>query len=831
MSIKCIPLLEGVPLTDKEVQKIIDDVSVIRRLETQERVMREEVVIALNEKARQVKIEAHDEFLEEVQSVQLLEGVKSFGQFLNKRMKQLFGRDSIDTVRIKYRNRLLNKLNSYEATFGVTTGLEKIKPNSPDEEALFKKVAALGQMDLKKVSTLESADKVLKEMFGDNPTEIDRMALALASYNEYTRQFMIKHGVPVEFHSGYVVKRVYSPKILADMGKDNWVDFMAKRLDSRKTFGHTLPEAELKKKLHKIAGAIERNELKATTTLDFDFDGKPKFKRRREFVFKDEQAAYEVFRDLSPEGLTSQIVNSSWRMASEAVRISRLGYDPAKINKRINERAIDYVSRLPDGEKAKEGLRMANFYKENRIKQAIGDLTGENNYARSGVSSFGTALKVVNSVTKLGNSITVAMLDPLDASRQAFYVNGKPMGGFIDWHVNMASAMKNIGFWGILSGDTRAAAELNEHLALVTHYISTESSMRVARGELGAGYGAIGKRLERGTAVAMKLATLLPQQTALSKISTGLLGAKTFAGMIDKVKKGDKLNAFELDTLREYSISPNEMKVLGMVERYQAWGGNSIVSSKQIRALLEGEGKDYEKHLKEIADTLGIKESEVGDNIISIAEKYDNYLVDFFSRGTPTPELAAKTALFKGTNSEFVNVAMGLLTQFMDTPVMQLISYSEMIDKLKRVHAHPDGDVAKTAAQVGVAAMAQTVPHLLAGAGMYMAYDAIWSGFMGKESKIEKLSKATPSERNAIFLDIAGRTSAVPFLFEGLDNSTSEYYNKNLSSMFGGPSLDLVNDGLNVVNPNGNTTFEHFVRRHKPNAWFIQASGNHFFGD
>ena len=835
---KCEVHISGLDLNTKEVMDIVNEMEFVTDDMKRQQFLKDEIALAMNDALKDAKMMIMDDHIATKTIDDATKDTKTYTAGRKKLAERIYGRNSMDTQRRDYRNRHILKLDEYQAMFGVTEDFRKIDGGSEKEKIVYNKVEQIKQkIDVRNL-TPEKARQMMKEL-GEDITNEDRIAYALAAYNEWARRFMLKHGVEVKYHDGYVTKRRYDPNIIEKMDKDlkdegGWVGFMAKRLDVEKTFGRPMTEAKLTEELTKIKNKILENAEKTRTVSDIGFDGKPKRKRKREFVFKDGDASYDVFNQTSTGSLADQIEQNAWSMANEAVKIHNLGYDHKTVMKKIDNQMVEYYNGLPEGERGKEAPQMWQNYRDARIKQAVADIAGDNTYATTGLTNFGTAVKTAVAVGKLGNTITVALLDPLDTGRQSFYVNGSFMGGFIEYHKNMISTMKQVGLWNLAKGDFAKANELAQQFGVIANFISTDAGMRVSRGEMGTSTGMFGKALDKVGSGAMKIMTLLPQQTSLSKLSSAGVAATTFTDMLKKVKIKDgkiekgSLNAFELDTLREYKISVKELEVLKDVPMYEAWGGKQFVTPKGVRdyLLFGKEGGDYAAHVKKMSDKLGIKPEDFNDYAEVIADKYSNFVNDFFSRGTPTPELSAKTALFKASGAEGLNVATSLMFQFMDTPVMQLHSTLEMVDKVKRLYGHEDQTVAQAAKQIGLPILSQMGMHATVGAAMYLGYDMIWSALMGKESKAEKLYKGTPGDRLRIMTDVAGRTSVMPFMFEALNNATSPYYNSNALDTISSPSFSIMSDVADVINPNSNTTLEKFAKRQMPNAWFVQAINN-----
>lgn len=842
---ECEVHLKGTAYDIDEIDEIIKAAEGITDLAEREAFLRDELLRAKKDTRQSLIARAHDATLAKKLIEKYSKDATSYTEMLERAHKDLVGRNGVDTQRIRVKNILLNTLQELETLTGSVDGLRKLKGGSAEEKAVFTTVIRItremGALDVAKMTGANKQayiQEVLQKISkGTKPTETEKMAVTIAAYNEFTRQFMRKNGVPVKYHDAFVVKRRYDPRIIEVKGVTVWAEQMAAAVDAKASFGREMSKSDLIKKMEGIGKAILKNDALNSSFFDFGLDGKPKLKRKRELVFKSDEDAYNIFNNMSTESLAAQVQNSAWALASEAIKTNRLGYTPDATYKAVLQQITKKAEDIPPSIRKKEAGKWRQRIKEIKLHQAIGDLAGSNKYAPTGLSTLGTTAKMMNSIGLLGNAVTTAMLDPLDVARQVFYVQGKGnFGGILDWYGNFINVVKETGVKKAIMGDFSAMQELNSHLGLVTQYIATDSSMRMVRGEIAGGgikwgdkiYGEdISKNIEKGSSTAMKIATLLPQQTAASKTASGLVGAKVFVDMLDTVKsKGMKgLNDFEMDTLKEYGLSEQDMKFLASVERFDTWGGQKILSGKLIREKLSS--GDFKKQITDAAKLYGVDEDKVVNNVMEAANKYENFMVDFFSRGTPTPELAAKTALFKASNNEIINVAVGALTQFLDTPTMQLISYKELVEKMARLNGHKDGNVRDFIQAVGPQIAAHTAMHASIGFGMYLAYDAIWSGIVGKDPKFQKLMNSKGAAQREIVYDILGRTSAIPFAFEMINAGSSRYHNGNMLDMMNSPTMSLTQDLFSVANPHSNMTTKKFLKRRLPNAWFIQAVNNH----
>lgn len=846
----CKKHLKGTNLSADDVQSILDEAEKLDESQRED-FLRTQVLDATKQNRQILIAQAHDAAFVKRKIESIIDGSKSYTEALRKIRRELVGRAGVDSSRIVYKNRLLNMLESFEASAGTTEGLRKLQGSSALEKEVYIKVHQITepinvQKLLGKDAKAYREEMLSKIAGGKEVTEADKMAFTIAAYNEYTRLFMREHGIPTAFHKNFVVKRRYDPKIIEEMGENKWAQFMADRVNAKASFGVEMNRVQLVEKLTAIAGKIKENDdinaahfnlVEVNKKADGSHELKHKFKQRRELVFNTPEAEYEVFDKLSSESLAAQVQNSAWALSSEAMKTKHLGYNSAKNYDKVLLGVRKEMSRLGQGTRQPEIGKWRQRALEMRIAQSVADLSGTNKYTPTGFSTLGTALKLKNSVGLLGNAVTTAMLDPLDAGRQMFYVNGEMFGGMVQWTKNFAQVLKHNGAWNSLKGDFSAMQELNAHIGAVTQYIATDSSMRMARGEIAAGgfslfgmrFGEnLSKNVEKWSSNAMKIATMLPQQTAISKTSSGLLGAQTFTDMVDLVKDSGwgSLNKFQKDTLAEYGITKQDMELFGMVERYSGWGDSSILSGKMIReAVTSG---DFKENFEQVRKIYNVDEEGVISNIMNAADKYELFLTDFFTRATPTPELAVKTSLYKASNNELINVINGLMTQFYDTPMMQLFSYKEMIDKMNRLHAHEDPNVREWIKGVGAPIAAQTVVHMGVGMSAYLMYDHIWSAALGKDSKFDKLQKREGAAFREIMYDVAGRTSAIPFAFEAVNAASSRYHNGSIFDMMKSPTLSLGLDTGYLINSNNKMTMGKYMKKHlTPNAWWWQMTSNH----
>jgi len=831
----CAPKLAESFLTAEEAQVIMEQAGALDMLSSDERMFRQilqtkvEDKIDFEIKNLQNEFVGKSNFAKDAVSV---DGEPlTMSQILRNREKRLFGRSSADTTRRVYKSTLIIKLDEYERMFGVekANGVRATEQGDAAENELFRLAQEFDiQEHVKDIREL-TPERVAKMVEGK--TDVERAAMALGAYNEYARKFMHKHGVAVNYAKGFVIKRRYDWAKLETMGRNKFADSMLNKLNVKKTFGD-VSDQDARKLLHDVYKSIETDANKKSNLLEFDMKGNSANNLTRKFVFKDAQAEYDVFNEMSIGGMREQIEENAWGMATTSVKVDQFGYDHGKAGQVYS----DLVAQgLKDGTidgKRNKFQEVRDAYRVARITQAEADFTGANSYSATGLSTMAAMSKTAIAIGKLGNTINVAILDPLDTARQNFYVNGEFFGGFVKYKKNMA---------GLLVGmDTLQRKELADHLGVVMNYLSSDSSMRVARGDLATSGGSkLARGVEKYGNKAMSISTFLPQQTSISKLSSALTGAQIFKGTLDKINIKDGkidvsgLNKFELDTLKEYKIGARELDILKSVEGVKTWGDSTILSGKAIRDHM------LEAHPQEMADKLGISIGEVAGVAIDLSTKYDSFVNDFFTRGTPTPELSAKTALLKGSGNEMLNVALGMITQFMDTPVMQLQSFNEMTDKLKRINgAGGKSLLSKDALQVmkavGPEAFAQAVPHAMSGAAMYVGFNMMWSTIMGKESVVEKYNAADDSGKNSIMMDIMGRTSVLPFAFEFANNATSDYHNVNGLSTFKSPSVDIIGDMFDVMKPSekpGSLSAVDFAKKQIPNAWYTQMIKNHILGD
>jgi len=418
-------------------------------------------------------------------------------------------------------------------------------------------------------------------------------------------------------------------------------------------------------------------------------------------------------------------------------------------------------------------------FRKQRIIQGLKEINGTQNHVNTGLTTAVNTAKTMVAVAKLGNAITTAMLDPLDNMRQVFYVNGSMFGGLTEHIANFGKV--TIGM------NREQRIELASQLGVIYHHMSNAEGMRLSSGDLRSSGTWLSEKVDKYGAKAMNIATLLPTQTGLSRIASGLTGATAFSKIIGNIKKGVELNKFELDTLKEYGISDVEAKALANhVDTLKTWS-RDIYTGKNIRDSLFKMGPE------KVSKILNVSEKDAGAAINELASKYENFLNDYVTRGTPAPELATKTLLMKNTDNEVLRAGITLMTQFMDTPIAQTQNMFELTEKLARINDGSFMGAAKAMAP-------QLAIYMTSGVGLYLAYDGILSAAVNRESKIQQLMNGNAEERAKLMTNIIGRTSAIPFVTEMIEDQFMGRYNETALDTFfkSGPVLSTVNDILKI---------------------------------
>jgi hypothetical protein len=212
----CKPKLKGSNLKVDDVQAIMDEA--MKLDESQREGFLRSQVLETSKQNRQILIaNAHDAAFIKRKIDDIMANSKSYTEALKKVRNDLVGRAGVDSSRIVYKNRLLNMLESFEASVGTVDGLRKLKGSSDIEKQVYVKVH--GMTEKINVEKLLSKDakayrqQMLEKIAGGaEVTDVDRMAFTIAAYNEYTRMFMREHGIPTQFHKNYVVKRRYDQR-------------------------------------------------------------------------------------------------------------------------------------------------------------------------------------------------------------------------------------------------------------------------------------------------------------------------------------------------------------------------------------------------------------------------------------------------------------------------------------------------------------------------------------------------------------------------------------------------------------------------------------------
>lgn len=809
----CIVHLEGGVMTRGEAERVMSEIKAaspedLSNLseEVRQKIM-DQIEDSIDGKVKQVS----DMVLAHKMADELLEGSKTVMDVARRRLDRLVGRNSLDTQRRVKRNALSNNMSEMQRMFRTQENpkyrrLSDVAEGTDEERALYTKIRDFQEELTPDKLTPEKINSLLK-----GADELDRLAYSVAAHNAYMRQFAHRHGIAVRFDKNYVIQRRYDAERLRKLKPEGFIDLMIGEnglLDVQQTFGN-LDRESMEGMLRGIYNDILRDESSHMLSWTKGGGASKGALHARKFVFKDANAEYDAFNQLSIGSLAEQIDGNDYGLATSGVKIQNFGYDHQKVLAYMEDRITKKFG--PDAYELGKLDKTRVSWLNARSKQAESDFTGDNNFVATSLTDTTTAIKTAMALTKLGNAVTTAMLDVVDTGRQVFYVNGSMFGGFKDYTQN---------FWKVTAGMSHEQrAELADQLGVVLTNLSSGESMRLARGDLSTSDSPVGKILGKFGDKAFNIATLLPAQTSRSKLSSALVGAKNFASLMDKVKKGDTLNKFEADTLKEYGFSRHEISVLANnVERTKTFSSD-ILTGKNIRDSL------LSKNPEEVASMLGVSPEDAGEAVLKLAEKYQGFINDFFTRGTPTPELATKTLLFKGTGNEMATAAMGVLTQFMDTPMAQLGNLRELAVKLQRINNVEDAELAQIVRAIGPDFFRHSLTYVPVGMSSYIAYDLAFSAVMQKESFIDKWSKGSEEERKGLFLDALGRTSYVPFVAELIENQTSKYYNVNAMDTFNSPGIGMLRDVLSTM-PGGDMDMSDFLKRHSPNAAPLQLIKN-----
>lgn len=819
ISEKCDVHLEGSPLTRQEAQAMVTKLGLMEGQDLDalsdevKRKIMDEVETTISSRVKKINdmVTAKKLFRDSIKDAKNpLEAAKN-------RLKFLVGRNSLDSQRRMKRNALSGNFLENQRLFRTHENKEfkslwDIKDGSDQERQLWHKIRNIQEELTPDKLTPEKVNSLL-----EGADELDRIAYAVAAHNAYMRKFAHRHGIGVRYDKNYVIKRRYDPQMLEALAPDKkdskqaWLDLMMGKtpgeglLDLKASFGN-MDEKAVRGQLLGIYSEIEADQNVKLYQWGSAAPSKSESSTRK-FVFKDADAEYEAFKKLSAGGLAQQVDGNAYGLATSAVKIQNLGYNSEDVIRMVDTQMAEKFKSHKMSKMDAARMNMINT----RIKQAEADFTGGNNYVNSWLTDTATAIKTGVALTKLGNAVATAMLDVVDTGRQVFYVNGSMFGGYGEYTKN---------FWKVTAGmGNEQRQELAENLGVIYTHISSGEAMRLAKGDLATSSTGMGRMIERFGDKAFNLATLLPAQTGRSKIASALVGAKNFAKLMDKFKNGESFNKFEADTFKEYGFTKEELYALAHdVERAPTFSA-PIITAKNIRdSLLSMEPEA-------LAKKLNVDPEEAGEAALALSEKYQVFLNDFFTRGTPTPELATKTLLLKGSGNELANVTMGLVTQFMDTPVAQAQNLKELMDKLARVHGVTDEKFVRQMAAIAPDFMAHSAVYLPIGLSAYVAYDFAFSAAIQKESFIDKWSNGSEDDRRALMLNAIGRTSYMPFVAELIENQTSQYYNVGALDTFKGPALSLAND-LAALAPGGDMEIQDFLKRHSPNAAPFQLFKN-----
>ena len=750
------------------------------------------------------------------------ETIKSASDVIKTRLNSLVGRNSADTRLRVLRNHFRNKIDEFEAMFKTSENaqfksIRDIKKGTDEERILYKKVYEFEeQLDVENLTP----EKVKALLAGKG--EVDRLALSMVAYNEYSRKAMGQFGVAVKYNRNYVMKRNYDWAAMEKMGRDQWAVYMVDHLNIKQTFGESTTRDQA---LHSLGFGREEGgvwhdfEAKATDRTSHlsnkDVMGDKANSKAVKFMYKDSDAAYEAARDLSVGGMREQFERNAMSMAGTAIQISEFGYDSRFVMNKVNEKI----------NKTYAGKRNAlDQWRESRIVAAQEELTGQQNLVQGSITNFSNNVRFMTAFTKLGTTIATTIADAVENNRQAFYVNGDFFGGIMDWSAGVTKQM--VG----MSKEERL--DFASTFGIILSHQSNAEAMRMATGDLATNGGALTRLIQEHGGKALNIATLLPSQTGYSKIASAMTGANNFAKLIDSASRG-KMNKFQLDTMKEYGFNESDLSALKMVEKTDTWG-RPIYTGRGIRALLDHKGGP-----EAIGKLFGVQPETAGKAVLELATKYESFINDFVTRGTPTPELATKTLLFKGVKNEYLRALINLTTQFMDTPLSQAENVANLADKLRRINT-VDGKLQK--ANITGDVLGHMAVYGTAGTSMYLAADFVMSAATNSESMLQQVYNGDADKRRQVFTKALSRTGLIPYAAELIDNQWGGGYNKTAMDTFIGPNAGTLRDVLRLTqaDEDGGLEIGEFLRRQGPsnaipvrglNNWADAVTGSKIWDD
>lgn len=739
------------------------------------------------------------------------ETIKDYSGVVKNRQETLMGRNSVDTRARNLRNHIRNKFYEFEATFKTNENTKApksvadIKKGSAEERELYTLVRSYEHEIDPSTLTPEKVQSYLS-----TATEMQRLALAVVTNNAYQRKLLAGYGISTKFSKNYVVRRRYDWAAVKELGQDGFAKFMYEKIDVEKTFGKGTSQEQA---LFKLADIYRDMEVNANKALDItstkEFSGSKANSLATKIEWKGHNEAYDAFNTLSVGGLKDQLEQGANGLANRAIAVSEFGYNPSKVLENVSHKLQEMYGKEPT---AMDQWRLS------QIKRAEKELSGQQHLIQGSMTNFANNMRFISAFTKLGNAVTGTVLDAVDNGRQSFYMNGDFFGGVKDYISHFAKTTAGM--------KREEVVEVANHLNLIFSHMSNSEGMRLASGDIATKGGFITNTIQEHGSKAMNIATLLPTQTAFSNMASGLTGSRQFSKLVASHADG-KLNKFQKDFLNEYGFSKGEMDALssGVFESTSNWSDIPIYTGTNIRQALVNQNP------AKMAKILGVEEAVAGEAVLKLATKIESVVNDFASRGTPKPELATKTLMMKNIEEEPMRVAIGLATQFLDTPIAQGQYVMELAQKLYRVNDGNLGGVIKDSAVPSAA-------YLTTGLSLYMAADAVMSVATNRPSLMQRYSQGDSDQRNSIMLNAIGRTGYAPFLFEMIETQTNGGYNKTALDTFGSPAMSMVRDGLLVAN--GSLGVGDFVRRNSPsnsiplravNNWTAQFTGDKIWDD
>lgn len=284
--------------------------------------------------------------------------------------------------------------------------------------AMFDKLIANNKMYLTKLFGNEKFDTdVAHELHAPGSTgNLDAKFLAevLAERMEWSRVKRNSLGAHIQKAAGYAGPQIDNDIKMLKLGKEPWIDFIAAKLDLKKTFPHLNPKKDMDE-MRSILGdsynTIVSGSTRSTSQVNFGVEASIKnynlatnMSKTRFKHFKSAQDAIDYQKEYGAGGTISGILESFRNDARDMSIMEKLSNNPSAMMDRV---LGELTARLVAKGASKD---MVSTLKSGAMKSALDIATGESNFISNHTSAWVNGeIRALSTAALLGKAVLGAI--------------------------------------------------------------------------------------------------------------------------------------------------------------------------------------------------------------------------------------------------------------------------------------------------------------------------------------------------------------------------------------------------------------------------------------